>query len=73
MKLLSKFGDLKSTYLTWLVARIGKSLVTAEKNSVTGVLEFLGPDGAPAIVIAADAPSDADGRPDGVVYIQTEA
>lgn len=40
---------------------------------VSGAVEIFGAGNNPLIVIAAAAPSDADGRPNGVVYIQTEA
>lgn len=47
--------------------------VNGKVDPVTGMVEIFGPGGDPVIVIAAAAPSDADGRADGVVYIQTEA
>lgn len=32
---------------------------------------LVGPSGSDFIVVSEDAPSDADGRPDGTIYIQT--
>ena len=39
------------------------NLVTAETNPLTG--------GIVSLVVDSAAPSDADGRPDGTIYVQT--
>lgn len=50
-----------------------RSLAYTEVDSDTGEVVISSSNNTPLIVIAAAAPSDSDGRPDGVVYIQTEA
>jgi len=51
--------------LKWRVPRVAT-------DPDTGDIEgMVGPDGQLVIVISADAPSDADGRADGTIYIQT--
>lgn len=43
------------------------------RTATDGAVEIVLPDGNPIFVISPDAPNDADGRPDGVIYIQTAA
>lgn len=63
------FNDVPASHLS--------KIVTASVDSSNGMTGLVGPDGkviaiggAP-VVVSADAPSNADGRPDGTVYIQT--
>lgn len=47
------------------------NLVSAVTDPLTGEIEGLTSGGDQILVISASAPSDADGRPDGTIYIQT--
>lgn len=57
---------------TALVRQFAASLTLTGGVPYTGGLPFdLNPSPAPNIVVSSSASVDADGRPDGTIYIQT--
>lgn len=63
--------ELTSTSGAFTYVVNGNPYVSAAVNASTGGIEKYLVGGEDAIVMSSDAPSDADGRPDGTIYIQT--